>query len=110
MILSASHGVVRIELSPEERVILHLAGDIPLPETPWDRRAAPRTVEGIARATGIPASTTYKILRELRRSGVVHHHHVSLASTVREGNYHYVHVLTADGRQLAEAIKARCML
>jgi len=107
MMLSASHGVVRIELSPEERVILHLAKDIPLPETPWDRRAAPRTVDGIARSCNVAASTAYRILERLRDDGTVYRYPVKLQSPLAREKRHVVHVLTEDGKMLAEAIRAR---
>lgn len=45
------NGEKVITLDRRERIILHLAGDIPLPETPWDRSRFPNF--GFLEALGI---------------------------------------------------------
>lgn len=57
--------------------------------------------------TKIAASTAYRILERLRDDGTVYRYPVKLQSPLARKKRHVVHVLTEDGKMLAEAIRAR---
>lgn len=106
MILRIQHKELTIDLDMRERIILHLAQDLPLPRTPYDVDALPRTVAHLAKALGVKRSTAYDQVEEMMAEKVVTLHPLAL-STHEKGAYSNVYMLTPEGELLAEAIRRR---
>ena len=102
------NGEKVITLDRRERIILHLAEQLP-PANGNDPRGAPLTPAGMAKSLGIPHATAYTALRVMSFNDEV----VPLAEryTGMIGNRHAVgnqmYLLTDKGHQLAALIRAR---
>lgn len=108
MILRIQHKEIMIELDMRERIILHLAQDLPLPKTRFDAEALPRTIAYMARAFKVQKSTVNQHVLAMLSEDLLHVHSVPLQTRGR-GAYSYVYVLTPEGQLLAEAIKRRAV-
>ena len=112
MMLGITKGELRIDLDLRERIIIHLAGAPPLPETHYDARGLPRTIAYMMRVMGMTRNTITNALYMLEAEGLVT---VEGIINIKESSARYgghganVYALTADGELLAEAIKRRAI-
>lgn len=110
MMLGITKGELRIDLDLRERIIIHLAGAPPLPETHYDPRGLPRTIAYMMRIMGMKRNSITYALDMLEAEGLVSA--VAIINT-KESSARYggrganVYALTADGELLAEAIRRR---
>lgn len=108
MILRIQHKELTIDLDLRERIILHLAQDIPLPKNTYDPEALPRTTMWMMKHFDATFASIYRLMRSMVDEGVLTIHNTHL-HTNAQGPNTYVYVLTPEGQLLADAIKRRAV-
>ena len=112
MMLGITKGELRIDLDLRERIVIHLAGAPPLPETHYDARGLPRTIAYMMRVMGMTRNSITYTLDMLESEGLVS---AVAIINIKETSARYrgrganVYALTADGELLAEAIRRRAV-
>lgn len=106
MMLGITKGELRIDLDLRERIILYLDQDLPLPKNEYDTAALPRTAVHMIKHFDAPQVAIYRVLKELQEEQAVESYHIGL-HTKAKGYHTTVHVLTPEGKLLAEAIRRR---
>ncbi|OPX65634.1 MAG: hypothetical protein A4E30_00305 [Methanomassiliicoccales archaeon PtaB.Bin215] len=112
MMLSVTNGKLHLDLSLEERIILHLDSAPPLPEHEYDVRGLPRTVLHMwpTLAPEVSQAKFYRTIEKIRDDdkdiqiiGRIHTHE-------KPKNRSDVYALTLKGQVLAKAILQRAIV